>query len=258
VPLQADEISFIGGYGSEDRFFTGMMEDFILWNRLLDDNEMLKPESVKAGLLLSFDFGASEGMKIPNLAGDTHALIVEKDKEIPEIPRFGTTISIPGDFSELTWYGRGPHENYCDRNTSAYVGIYKSTVADQYFPYIRPQENGYRTETRWLALQDNTGKGLMIIGEPLVSFSALNFMISDLDQGTKTNYHHLNDLVARDSVFLNVDHKQTGVGGDDSWGARAHPEYTLHYTEYEYSYIIRPLKGNEDLMELSKKRFKLQ
>ncbi len=88
-------------------------------------------------------------------------------------------------FKQLKWYGRGPFENYWDRNTAAFVGEYKSTFEKQYFPYIRPQENGYKTDTRWLALQDSTGKGLMFIGEPLVSFSALNYSIEDLDQGTK-------------------------------------------------------------------------
>ncbi|MCD4731223.1 MAG: hypothetical protein K8R74_11510 [Bacteroidales bacterium] len=185
------------------------------------------------------------------------ATLIEKEKEMPELPRFGTKLELPGKYSNLTWFGRGPHENYWDRNTSAYVGEYRSTVEEQYFPYIRPQENGYRTDTRWLALQDSTGKGIMFIGEPLVSFSALNYSIDDLDQGTKQNYKHTNDLVAKDKVCLNLDYKQTGVGGDDSWGARPHPQYTLDYDEYEYTYIIRPLRRKVVLMELSKKRFKM-
>ena len=176
---------------------------------------------------------------------------------MPELPRYGMKIGIPGDFSNLTWYGRGPHENYWDRKTSAFIGVNQSTVEDQYFPYIRPQENGYKTDTRWLTLQDSTGKGLMFIGEPMISFSALNYSIDDLDQGTKQNYKHTNDLIPRDEVYINIDYKQTGVGGDDSWGARPHPQYTLNYCEYEYTYTIRPLKRKTDLMDLSKKRFKM-
>ena len=175
---------------------------------------------------------------------------------MPELPRFGTRLEIPQQYSLLSWYGRGPHENYQDRKTSAFMGIYSSTVEDQYFPYIRPQENGYRTEARWLALQDSLGQGLMFIGLPKISFSALYFTQEDLDQGTKQNYRHTNDLVARDFISLNIDYKQTGVGGDDSWGARPHPQYTLDYGKYSYSYIIRPLKGNEKCTQMSRKRFR--
>ena len=96
----------------------------------------------------------------------------------------------------------------------------------------------------------------MFIGEPLLSFSALNFTTEDLDQGAKDNYRHTKDLKQNDFVALHVDYKQTGVGGDDSWGARPHPQYSLKYAAYEYSYIIRPLQRKQDLMELSRKRFK--
>ncbi|MBC8487324.1 MAG: DUF4981 domain-containing protein [Bacteroidetes bacterium] len=188
---------------------------------------------------------------------ENHVELIEKELEIPELPRFGMNLEIPGSFSNLTWFGRGPHENYRDRKTSAFTGYYESTVADQYFPYIRPQENGYKTDVRWLALQDNEGKGVMFVTDSLISFSALNYTIEDIDQGTKKNYRHTNDLSPRDFISLNIDCGQTGVGGDDSWGARPHPEYTLKYGEYKYTYIIRPLRRKTDLMDLSKKRFKM-
>ena len=118
-------------------------------------------------------------------------------------------------------------------------------------------ENGYKTDTRWCAVYDETGTGLMFIGEPSLSFSALNYSIEDLDQGVKQNYRHTNDLVRRNYVSLNIDYKQTGVGGDDSWSARPHPQYSLKYAEYDYSYTIRPIVGKPDLMELSRERYKL-
>ncbi|MEZ5197883.1 MAG: beta-galactosidase small subunit [Bacteroidales bacterium] len=211
----------------------------------------------KKSLFLGYVFDEiNDDNTFTDIAKHHHAILLETERSMPELPRFGTKMKVPGQFSNLTFMGGGPHENYWDRNTSAFISQYSSTVEDQYFPYIRPQENGYKTDTRWLALQDSTGKGVLIIGEPQISFSALNYTLEQLDQGSKKNYRHTNDLVPNDFISLNVDYKQTGVGGDDSWGARPHPQYTLEYGEYHYSYIIRPLRRNTDLMDLSKKRFK--
>jgi hypothetical protein len=255
--LNIDAETYIGGYPHENRFFAGEMDNFKIWNKALNEDEIKSGKGINDGLIVSFDFEEVKDTIILSKVNNIAATLIEKEKEMPELPRFGTKIELPGNYANLTWYGRGPFENYCDRNTSAFIDEYRSTVQDQYFPYIRPQENGYKTDTRWLALQDSTGKGILFIGEPLVSFSALNYSIDDLDQGTKQNYKHTNDLVAKDKVYLNLDYKQTGVGGDDSWGARPHTEYTLNFGEYEYSYIIRPLRRKTVLMELSKKRFKL-
>jgi len=254
VVLSVDEVSYIGGYEGEDRFFLGKMDNFKLWNRALESDEINGFKPIGPGLVISFNFEEMDGGNLQGMAGGIDAKILEREIPMPELPRFGTVMKIPGKFENLKWYGRGPHENYWDRNTSSFIGVYKSTPEEQYFPYIRPQENGYKTDTRWLALQDSTGKGVMIIGEPLVSFSALNFTMEDLDQGTKQNYQHTYDLKPKDFISLHVDYKQTGVGGDDSWGARPHPQYTLQYGGYVHSYIIRPLRKNVDLMELSKKR----
>ena len=258
VAMDVSGISYLGGYSSENRFFYGEMDKFRLWNKVLEPSDLKSKNWKQDELLLYYEFELTEDMKVPDLVGNNSAVLIEKDKELPELPRFGTKMELPGKYTNLTWFGRGPFENYLDRNTSAYVAEYRSTVQEQYFPYIRPQENGYKTDTRWLALQDSTGKGVIFIGDPLVSFSALNYSIDDLDQGTKKNYRHTNDLVAKDKVFLNLDYKQSGVGGDDSWGSRPHPQYTLNYGEYEYTYIIRPLRRKVVLMELIKKRFKVE
>ncbi|MBN1158136.1 MAG: hypothetical protein JXA61_02045, partial [Bacteroidales bacterium] len=184
--------------------------------------------------------------------------VISEGGEIPEMPRFGKRMMIPGVYSHLEWYGRGPHENYCDRNTAALTGIYQSTVAEQYFPYVRPQEYGYRTDVRWLALRDGAGRGWMILTDSLIGFSALHYTMEDLDQGTKQNYRHMNDLTPRDTVSLHVDYLQMGVGGDDSWGARPHPQYTLPYGKYRYSFIMRPLRGIEDLTDLARRRYRVE
>jgi hypothetical protein len=254
VPLNIEGISYIGGYRTEDRQFYGVIRSFGLWDTCLKPGDFKNNRSSDEKPLIYYEFDELEGLIVKDLTGNFDAEILEKEIEFPEMPRFGNRLELPGSFNRLSWFGRGPHENYWDRKTSAFVGLYESSVDDQYFPYIRPQENGNKTDTRWIALQDEQGMGMMFIGEPLLSFSALPYTMEDLDQESKQNYRHTNDLVKRNYISLNVDYKQTGVGGDDSWHARPHPKYTLKYGEYEYSYIIRPIKDEKDLMEYSRKR----
>jgi beta-galactosidase len=159
-------------------------------------------------------------------------------KKLPELPRLGMTMRMPQGFEYVKWYGRGPHENYWDRKTSAFVGYYHSTVTDQFVPYVSPQENGYKTDVRWVVLTNKEGTGLLISGKPLICFSALHYTIEDLT-GEKRGLLHLTDLKARDFVALNIDYKQTGVGGNDSWGARPLPKYTLFPKEYSYAFRLR-------------------
>ncbi len=175
-------------------------------------------------------------------------------KELPELPRFGMRMRLPDGFERIEWYGRGPHENYCDRLTSAFIGHYKSTVREMYVPYISPQENGTRTDVRWVALFNDKGLGIAFFGMDLLSMSALRFTIEDLTQKRRGTMHTI-DLKEHDFVELNVDLKQMGVGGDDSWGARPHLQYTLPPQDYAYSFRLRPLSPGEDPMILSKQKF---
>ena len=151
------------------------------------------------------------------------------------------TFSVPAGYENLSWFGRGPQENYIDRNTSAFVGLYHSNVDDQYVPYISPEENGYKTDVRWLTLLDGKGNGLMVQGDPQISFSALHFSNEDLTREKRDGYH-TTDLVRRDEIWLNVDLKQMGVGGDNSWGAKTHAIYSMPYRQYSYSFIIEAVK----------------
>jgi beta-galactosidase len=175
-------------------------------------------------------------------------------EELPEIPRLGMRMQIPDAFERVEWYGRGPHENYCDRKTSAFVDHYKSTVRDQYVPYISPQENGYKTDVRWTALTNEDGIGLLAVGMPLLGFSALRYTIEDLTQMSRGTMHTV-DLAERDCVELNLDYFQMGVGGDNSWGARPHPQYSLPAKEYTYRIRLRPISIDDDPMLLSKERY---
>lgn len=159
---------------------------------------------------------------------------------LPEIPRLGL-LFVLRDADSLEYYGKGDFENYCDRNTSAFVGKYKGTVSGQYFAYIRPQENGYRTGTRWLVIGENDKK-LKFESENPFGFSALHIPVSQLDQGTKKNYHHTIDIHPVKETYLYVDYKQMGVGGDNSWGAKPHEQYLIRPGNYTFEFSMKPVK----------------
>ncbi len=154
---------------------------------------------------------------------------------LPDLPRFGMQMAIPNEFDLLTWYGRGPQENYWDRNTGAPVGLYSLSVAENYCPYVRPQEYGNRTDVRWLTLTNIEEVGLLAVGLPLLSISAWPHTMADLER-----HLHPNELPLRDNITVNLDYRQMGVGGDDGWGARAHPEYSLPCQPYCYRFRLRP------------------
>ncbi|MBE0647596.1 MAG: DUF4981 domain-containing protein [Bacteroidales bacterium] len=168
------------------------------------------------------------------------ASLMPGDKKLSNLPRFGFNLQLPGNLNQVTWFGRGPWENYQDRNNSAFVGLYSSIADELYTPYIRPQENGYRTDVRWVEFIGKGKVGLQIKGNPLLGFSALPYTFEDLasyERGSK----HTWDLHKRDFIDVNVDFKQMGVGGDDSWGARPYPAYMLPAKEYTFSFSMKPV-----------------
>jgi beta-galactosidase len=161
-------------------------------------------------------------------------------RNLPELPRFGMRMQLPGQFDSLQYYGRGPWENYSDRRESAFIGLYRDNIENQYYNgYIRPQESGYKTDVRWLSLTSDEGRGLYIEGLQPICFSAINHSTEDLDPGLTKKQQHPTDLRPSNNVYLNIDLNQRGVGGDDSWGALPHEKYRLLDKKYSYSYIIR-------------------
>ena len=161
-------------------------------------------------------------------------------RELPELPRFGMRMELPAAFNQLSYYGRGPWENYSDRNTASFVGLYADSVQNQFTRnYIRPQENGYKTDVRWLSLTNNSHTGIMVQGLQPVCFSAINAMAEDLDPGLTKKQQHPSDVKPRGNVYLSIDLKQRGVGGDNSWGALPHDAYRLLEKKYSYSYTLQ-------------------
>jgi len=157
---------------------------------------------------------------------------------LPEMPRFGIMFTLPEEFENLSWYGRGPWENYIDRNISSFMGIYESKVKDQYYPYVRPQENGNKTDTRWITLTNNEGVGLKVEGLQPISFSALNYRPEDFDPGFSKKQQHISDMYPRREVVLSVDLFQRGLGGLNSWGAGPLKQYRFTEKIYSYSFKI--------------------
>jgi beta-galactosidase len=169
----------------------------------------------------------------------------DSDK-LPEMPRFGLNMQISPEFSSVRYLGKGPWENYQDRNTASLFGLYSTTVDSMFTPYVRPQENGYRTGVKWFTLAGMSGAALLVSGSPAICFSALQYTYDDM-KGFVQGGKHPSDMDKRTFIDLNVDYGQQGVGGDDSWGARVHKQYTLPCKSYSYSFRMRPfIQGKED------------
>ena len=161
---------------------------------------------------------------------------------MPDLFKFGMTMNMAGEFNQLEYYGRGPIENYSDRNSSQFLGVYKSTVADQYYPYIRPQENGNKTDVRWWKVLNEEGKGLMFYGDAPLSMSSLNYATADLDEGPQKHNVHAGDLTPRPYTVVHIDKAQYGLACVNSWGATPLEQCKLHYGDYSYNFVIVPVR----------------
>lgn len=231
---------------------SGMLKRLGVWREV---SREIKPATVEAfkqqtdKVLITVDYNLkkvkSAQKVIYTISGNgkilVNSAIEVNQNKVPDLPRFGLRWEMPVNFDNLKYFGRGPHENYIDRNRSAFVGLYKSKVADQYFNYVRPQENGYKTDVRWFELRNQNGVGLRVIGAPLFGFSALHNPIEDFDMENMDDYRHTNDIVKKDGVFICTDLKMMGVAGDNSWGARPYPEYSLPAQNYTFSFSIEPV-----------------
>ena len=156
---------------------------------------------------------------------------------LPEIPRIGLQTQIPATQDSVAWYGRGPHESYIDRDTSAAIGQYRGTVDDLIHDYVEPQENGNRTGVRWVTFTDDQGSGLRVQGAPTLAFSAWPYTQADLEAAM-----HPYELPRRETLTVNLDHLQMGVGGDNSWGAQPHPQYRIPADRiYSYRMVLAPM-----------------
>lgn len=174
---------------------------------------------------------------------------------LPELPKLGLSFQLNSAYQQLGWYGRGPFESYWDRKSGAKLGVYSSSVDEQIVNYIRPQENSNHTDVRWFALRDSLGYGILVAGDSLLEFSAQNYALTDFDQPDKKKNKHTTDIQKKPFITVDVDYGQTGVGGDDSWGARTHKKYTLFVKDYHYRIRFAPITPKEsDLQKVWKEK----
>lgn len=161
---------------------------------------------------------------------------------LPPLPRTGLTLVVPGEYSRLAWYGRGPLENYPDRKLSSAVGLYESTVQEQHFPYILPVECGGKEDVRWFALRNEKGRGIAVFGFDLLHFDVHHNSVMDY-----ASAKHDHELVPGEEVYVNIDSRHSGLGGDTGWHKNIHPQYLVKPGKYFSRFLIAPLPEQTSL-----------
>ncbi|WP_074979074.1 glycoside hydrolase family 2 TIM barrel-domain containing protein [Zhouia amylolytica] len=189
-----------------------------------------------AKLVQSFSIHGDGSMEVKN---ELRAMKGEHS----DIFRFGNSLVLPEDFNELKWYGKGPFESYSDRQHAAKVGIYEQRIDEQYFPYIRPQENGTKSGVRWVVFEGANGIQLKMSAAKEFYFSALNYSKEVLDSGLERKQEHAGELPnPSKEVYVHIDGYQQGLGSINSWGRLPMEKYRLPFKTYTYSYWIIPSK----------------
>ena len=230
----------------------GQQNRFALWK-----NPEMKLKSIKDSTLANGNIQVVSTFELPKLfatleisytingageIGVKQKLTTDPAQEkMPHLFRFGMELTMPAAFRTIDFYGRGPVENYIDRQGAAKIGRYTQSVDDQYWGYIRPQESGNKSDLRWWKQTNVDGVGLMIESNAPFEASALPYAMDDLDDGPSKDQRHSGSLVKRDFVTLNIASKQMGLGCEDSWGAWPLQKYLLPYGDYEFDFVIKPV-----------------
>ena len=194
---------------------------------------------VKATLTMTYTLTA-EGEVIVR-----QQLATDKEAKIMPMFRYGMQLQMPKEFDAISYYGRGPVENYIDRNSSEFLGVYGGKVQDEYYPYVRPQESGNHTDVRWFRVMNAQGEGLEFYSNAPMEASALKFLTEDLDDGLtkdKKIDRHSGDLIERPQTQVHIQKRQMGLGCVNSWGAWPRREYMVDYKDYDFTFAIRPIK----------------
>ena len=231
-------------YGAwlQQKFGVWKNPQMILKDIEIDDNQVeakFEMADVKAELKMTYTL-SEDGEIIVR-----QQLKTDKEAKVSQMFRYGMQLQMPKKFDEVKYYGRGPIENYCDRNSSEFIGVYNNKVADEYFNYVRPQESGNHTDIRWFRVIDKDGKGLEFYSNAPMEASALHYLMSDLDDGPlkdKKVGHHSGDLIERPLTQVHIQQRQMGLGCVNSWGAWPRPEYLVPYQDYDFTFVIKPVK----------------
>lgn len=193
-------------------------------------------KAVKGKLFLTYVINNEGAIKV------TQKMEAGKEEKVSDMFRFGMQMQMPENFNEVEYYGRGPIENYADRNHSTMLGKYRQTVAEQFYPYIRPQETGTKTDLRWWRVLNVSGNGLQFVGDTPFSASALNYSIESLDDGAQKDQRHSPEVPKAPFTNLCIDKVQMGLGCVNSWGTLPLEKYRVPYQDYEFSFILTPVR----------------
>ena len=240
---------------TDNDFGAGLQQKYAVWKNPKFKLASLKSEmkdglavvsaeyempSVSAGtkLQLTYEINNRGAVKV------NQKLVAEKGAKVSNIFRFGMKMVMPKSFENISYYGRGPVENYIDRKWATELGVYNQTVTDQFYAYIRPQENGNKTDIRWWKLLNEAGRGLQFVAEAPFSASALHYTIESLDSGWEKKQEHSNEVEPADLTNFLIDKVQMGLGCVDSWGAIPREEYMLPYGDYEFTFIMQPINNS--------------
>ncbi len=191
--------------------------------------------AVQAGLTLTYIINNKGAIKV------VQKMDVTEGAEISNLYRFGMKVELPYNTEISNFYGRGPVENYVDRNNSAFLGVYTLTADEQFYSYIRPQENGNKTDVRWWNQVNKAGTGLNVVSEAAFSASALHYSIESLDDGEAKDQRHSSLVPKAEYTNFCIDKAMMGLGCVNSWGAIPLPEYLLPYQDYEFTFKLTPV-----------------
>lgn len=235
---------------TDNDYGAGLQGKYAAWKNPEMKLESLKGDVVDGLAVVSAEYklpGVSASLKMTytvNGVGDvkvTEALSADKNAKVSDMFRFGMQLQMPLSFANIEYYGRGPVENYSDRNHSTLLGIYNQKVADQFYPYVRPQETGTKTDIRYWKQLDNSGNGLEFVAEKPFSASALNYSVESLDGGAWKANTHSPEVEKVNYTNLLIDKVQMGLGCVNSWGALPLNDYRIPYGDYSFSFVMRPV-----------------
>ena len=190
---------------------------------------------VSAKLSLTYTINNEGAIKV------TQKMTTDKEAKVANMFRFGMQMQMPRSFDKVEYYGRGPIENYIDRKANADLGIYRQSVAEQFYTYIRPQETGTKSDLRWWKTLNMAGRGIQVVASKPFSASALHYTIESLDEGLYKKQGHSQEVEEADMTNFCFDLIQAGLGCEDSWGRIARPEYQVPYGDYEFTFILMPM-----------------
>ena len=236
---------------TDNDFGAGLQKKYSVWKNPeiklvslkheMQDNRVVvaaeyEMKEVSARLALTYTINNAGAVKV------TQKMTADKQAKVSDMFRFGMQLVMPEEYEQISYYGRGPVENYSDRKTATDLGIYHQTVDEQFYAYIRPQENGTKSDIRWWKQLDASGSGLEFVAEAPFSASALHYTMESLDSGWEKTQYHSNEVEKAPLTNVLIDKAQMGLGCITSWGILPLPEYRLPYGDYEFTFIMTPVR----------------